>query len=132
MNNETNEGYELRFFPNNMRIVLPHVIPYLIQKKEKAKIILRLLDYRSIKHHDCEEREKFYLQLEDELRSATMVERPWLLKTVVSRTGKLDSRNLNLVKGFQTHTYIRNPRIPKIQHTSPVTTEVAVDGKNKK
>ena len=106
-NSGPNPGYELRFCPNHQRIIFPRVIPYLIQKKHMAKIILQLLDYRSMKNKNPEEREKFYLQLEDDFRNAVMAEKPWLLKTL-EVNGKLDTRNRNFIKAYQTHSYVRN------------------------
>jgi hypothetical protein len=99
------EGYELRFSVNEQRKIYPKIIPYLIQKKEVAEIILKLLDYRLSKK-DRDFTEKFYLEIEEEFRNAVMKGKPWLLKAFVN--GKLCNRNKNLVKGFQTHTYIPN------------------------
>jgi|WetSurMetagenome_2_1015567.scaffolds.fasta_scaffold53982_6 hypothetical protein len=99
------EGYELRFGVNDQRIIYPKIITYLIQKKELAEIILKLLDYR-LNKKDREFTEKFYLELEEEFRTAVMKGKPWLLKAFVN--GKLCNRNKNLVRGFQNHTYIKN------------------------
>lgn len=102
----TNEGYELRFCPNMLRVLLPKVIPHLVQKKERAELILKLLLYREGKRKQSAEREKFYLDLEQEFRQIVMKEKPYLLKTVVSRTGKLSQRNKNFVESYQTNTYV--------------------------
>ncbi len=40
---ELKEIYHLKFYPRNLRMLLPKVIPYLIIKKEKAENILKEL-----------------------------------------------------------------------------------------
>jgi hypothetical protein len=104
-------NYFIRYNVMAQRIILPNVLPFLIHKKEIALIVLDLLDYRQKYPYPNEagkiSREKFYLEIEERYRCAVITSKPWLL-TIVERGGKLKNRNLNLVKGYHEHTYIRN------------------------
>ncbi len=121
------ENYNIRFRVSEQRIILPKVLPHLLLKKETASIILRLLDYRlthkHLKQADKAEREKFYLQLEEEYRCAMMKEKPWLL-LAIGQGGRLCKRNRNLVEGYKNHTYVRNIEPDHIKrYDSKVTRE---------
>jgi hypothetical protein len=97
-------GYDLRFYPNAQRIILPKIIPYLVQKKERAIVLMKLLDYRSQKNKDPIFREKLYLQLEDEMRGLIIKEKPWLIDPPGKL--KLGVQNTSLVKAYHTHSFV--------------------------
>jgi hypothetical protein len=75
---EGRHTYDLRFYPNQQRIILPKIIPHLIQKKEMATVLLEFLDFRQ-KSMPREEKEKGYLSFEEKFWSAYFNAKPWLI-----------------------------------------------------
>ena len=120
------ENYEIRYNVGEQRIILPKILPYLMQKKDMAEIVLRLLNYR-LDPKDRAFTENFYLELEEEYRCAMIKSKPWLLLAVQQR-GKLCQRNLNLIKAYQTHTYIRNNEPSRYKGKSPCLTSSSETG----
>lgn len=91
--------YELRFCPNEQRTILPKITPYLIQKKTRAKILLKLLDFRAKGSMISATKvkpliEQYYLDLEQQLEQATLKEKPWSL-TATSKKGRKKSHTIN-------------------------------------
>jgi hypothetical protein len=78
---------DLRFSPNEQRYILPKVLPYLIQKKELATIILEFLEYRSTPNKIKEDREQKYYQFEKRFEEAVLRAKPWLAN-LISKKGK--------------------------------------------
>jgi hypothetical protein len=70
-------AYDLRYSPNEQRIILPKVIPYLIHKKAVSITLLEFLKYREQKI-DRDEKEKGYLALEIRFRQEFIASKPWL------------------------------------------------------
>ena len=69
--------FELRFSPNNQRIILPKVIPYLILKRGQAEVLLEFLVFRQNKISKAR-KEIGYSLLEDKFKQAVLDSKPWL------------------------------------------------------
>lgn len=98
--------YDLRFGPNNQRIILPKVLPYLRQKKARAEIILELLKLRDEKKLSKQTKESKaileikYLELEKRMCESEIIEKPWIL-TAKSRRGRRERLNISMPKRIQ-------------------------------
>jgi hypothetical protein len=64
----TSDLHTLRFYANNLRIILPKVIPYLILKKQPAEIMLKMLGMVGI--HNAEQRERTLLLMHKQFHEA--------------------------------------------------------------
>jgi hypothetical protein len=84
----------LRFNVSEQRIIIPHILPYAMQKKERLTIIKEFLDYR-ITHiyaqkskEAIEERELLFYNLEKQFEAATFKAKPWLLLEPMRKRGR--------------------------------------------
>ena len=58
----------LRFSPNDMRLLLPRIIPYLVIKKRQAEIIIEYLNMTFKGKHRTEEEYTIIMRLYDEIK----------------------------------------------------------------
>jgi hypothetical protein len=78
----------LIFSVNDQRIIIPQILPYVMQKKERLEIIKAFLDYRSTTNKTFDERELKYYQFEKQFEQATYRAKPWMLITPISAKGR--------------------------------------------
>jgi hypothetical protein len=78
----------LRFSVSEQRLIIPKVLPYLMQKKERLEIIKSFLEYRLIKNKPFEERELKYYQFEKQFEDAMFRAKPWMLLTPIAKKGR--------------------------------------------
>ncbi len=62
-------GYRLSFYPNTVREIFPHIIPYMYLKKEMTQIILQMLEVTK-KIHDIKRRKILLAKLNSDFEIA--------------------------------------------------------------
>ncbi len=75
----------LLFNVSELKVILPKILPYAVQKKSRLLVMSNFIDYRSQPNKDPLERELRYFELEKQFEDALVIEKPWLLKPVRKR-----------------------------------------------
>jgi hypothetical protein len=73
--------YTVRFSPNDLRVILPNITPYLVQKKDRAEVLSSFLDFRSTSKENgvsVLDKERKYFAYEQEFDRLTRIHKPWI------------------------------------------------------